>query len=171
MRPPTLPELIADLARAFPRFVRSTDPREAEQQARLYMRELSDLPLDELGAAVRQLVREIEDPWGPSVALIRRTVAERRAMLPDEGQALAQVEARMAWARGREGDAPEVHTLVREALDLVGGYPALKNAERPEVVRGQFMKVYREARARAVREVQLGRPELEPGPTRREIGP
>lgn len=149
---PTPPEILASLAQAFTRQPVTT------QTLQVYLRELEDVPADELEVAVRFLIRTSE--WFPTLRAIRERVAEQRLDLPDESTALAQVAARMAWARtdedDRDPDPPELHPAVREALDLVGGFAAFRAAEEPGVIRGQFARYYRERRGEAVQRVQAG---------------
>lgn len=149
--------LIADLVRAFPQSLKALPPGEIEALARLYERELSDLPPGLLAEAVRDLIRT--EKWFPQIAAIRERVAERALALPDESGALAQVEERMRWGRADESErapeAPGVHPLVREAVDHVGGFYAFREAQEAAILRGQFGRLYRELRARAVYEYQL----------------
>lgn len=161
MSPPTVQALIADLARAFPR------QPVTEGTLRVYVRELEDVPADLLEDAVRVLIRTAE--FFPTVRAVRETVAERTLALPSEADALSQVEARIRWGRDGDGDPPHVHALVRDALDHVGGWPSFRAAEKAEVVRGQFLRLYRGLRAEAVRDHQVAG--LAPGPRRAELGP
>lgn len=154
----TLPTLLVELSNAFPR--NALRPGTLE----VYVRELDDLPVDALEPAVRELIRTSE--FFPTIRAIRATAAELMLELPYEDDALSQVEARLRWAREpeeeREPDGPEIHALVKEALDHVGGFYAFRSAEQPAVVRGQFLKLYREMRERAVYDVQVDRPALYP---------
>lgn len=169
MPAPTVEELIADLKDAFPR------QRVSEATFEVYVRELTDVPADVLAVTVRELVRSSE--FFPSISAIRQAAAERTLTLPSEAEALTQIEARMKWAldqriQGDEHvDPPPVHPLVREALDHVGGWHAIRAAERAEVVRGQLLRIYRDLRAEAVRGAQVGPLALPGGPPRGELSP
>lgn len=136
----------------------------------LYLRELADLPDDVLERAVSQIIRTKRESWFPTIGEIRAVAAELVLALPGEADALGQVEARLAWGILRQGDPPDVHPLVREALDHAGGFKALRHSESPTVVRGQMMAYYRDLRARAIRDAQVA-PALPPAPERRAIGP
>lgn len=149
--------LIADLVRAFPQSLAKLPPGEIEKLAVLYERELSGLPPGLLADTVRDLIRT--EKWFPPIATILEQAAERALGLPDEPGALAQVERRMLWARMDESErppeAPEVHPLVREAVDHVGGFHAFRETQEAAMLRGQFGRFYRDLRARAVREYAL----------------
>lgn len=139
---------IADLARAF--------PRQAVERGTLavYVRELQDVPAEVLALSVRDLIRTSE--WFPTVRAIREQAAERMLDLPSETDALAQVGARIEWAREQSGDAPPVHPVVREALDLAGGFHRFRSADQASIVHAQFLKAYRERRGAAVRDAVTG---------------
>lgn len=166
--PPTPQQILADLGRAFPR--QTIDG----ETFRVYLRELEDVPAGALDEAVRSLIRTSE--FFPSVRAIRETVAERTLQIPLEAAALEQVHRRIAWARDdeadRDGVPPDLHPLVRDALGHVGGFSAFKTADEPGVVRGQFLRLFREVRAAAVRDAQLGDlAALEPGERQRALSP
>lgn len=157
-------DLLARLAEAFPRVVLSG------QTVALYAEALSDLDRGELAATVDEIIGTRRDDRFPTIGEIRATNAERTLGLPDEVAALTMIERRLAWARlpdGERGAGPTVHPLVAEALALVGGYHGLKSSERPEVTRGQFLRYYREMRAKAVRGAQHA---LSAAPTRARLG-
>lgn len=159
----TIGAVLADLKLAFPREV-VTNERVA-----LYVRELADIPDAALQAACQHVIRN--GRFFPLVAELLDAAAEHTLALPSEGAALDQIEARIAWGRNRGHDdtsAPEVHPLVQEALQRVGGFYAYKNAEKPSVIRGQFLGVYREARASTIREAKHA-PALPSAPERKEL--
>ena len=142
MSEPTVHGMVEYLARAFPR-----QPFDIGQ----YERELADCPPALLGQAVRGLLR-VPGEWCPSIGDVRGKVAELLLGLPSERDAARQVDARIAWARNQEGDPPAVHALVREAVQHVGGWHSIRAADRPEVVRGQLLRFYRDARSAEIRE-------------------
>lgn len=99
----------------------------------VYVEMLSDIPDDELAAAVRSLIGSEE--WRPPVARIRRAVVEAREQLPAPAEATAGYEALEAWAQrssvawGAQPAPPEqpaVHPTVLAAWETVGSgaYPA-----------------------------------------------
>jgi hypothetical protein len=139
---------------------------------RVYLRELDDIPLAVLEQTVRELIRTSE--FFPTVRAIREAAAERTLNLPGEEEALAQIEARIRWAREDEetrGDPPSVHPLVVRALEHVGGFHGYRSADEPGVVRGQFLRLYRDLRGRAIHDAKVGAIEIEPGQERRALGP
>lgn len=142
----TVADCVADLKAAFPR-----DKCPPETFA-IYLRELGDLPVDVLQAAARDLIRTCR--FFPSIAEIRAAAAEFLLGLPTETEALAQVEARLRWTRDREGEAPAVHPLVRQAAEHVGGFSTFRATDAPSVIRGQFLNIYRDLRSRGIRDVQ-----------------
>ncbi|MFL5313057.1 MAG: hypothetical protein ACJ79H_21705 [Myxococcales bacterium] len=138
----------------------------------LYLAELSDLPPAAVEAAARELIRTSD--FFPTIKALREAAVERLLSLPTEAQALAQIEARMGWARKSEdarGDPPEVHPLVREALDRVGGWHAFRATDEAGVVRGQFLRLYRDLRSTSVKEAQVGDLGLPAGPARLALEP
>lgn len=152
--PLLLNDIIADLAAAFPRMKIDRDT------LRVYIADLEDLPIDVVDVAVRDLRRTHE--WFPTISHIREATAERMLGLPSESEALAQVDDRIRWARERDeapdaNERPDVHPLITEALDSVGGFYALRTAKEPHIVRGQFLRLYRDARSSRIRDVQLSR--------------
>lgn len=164
--PLTPQQILADLARAFPRQTFDAGT------LRVYLRELDDVPPEALDLATRALIRTSE--FFPTVRAIRERVAEHTLELPGEAAALEQVYARVAWARDDEADRvgspPPIDPLVRQALDQVGGFSAFKTADEPGVIRGQFLRLYRETRAAAIHDTQIGTLELGAGPERKALG-
>lgn len=136
-------EQIADLIAAFPRDKITLDT------AKIYIAKLSDIPPDMLALAVHDLCCTSER--FPTIRAIREAVAERTLAVPSEAEALMQIEA---WVTGRV----EPHPLARRVLRLIGGTYAYRTAENPSVIRGQFLRLYREQRAAAVREALVGAP-------------
>ena len=135
-------DFVAALKDAFPR--QEVKSRTFE----IYVEELSDIPLPTLGAVVKVLIRTSE--FFPSIRAIREAAAEITLGLPNEDEALSQVERRIAVRGG------DVHPDVKRALDHVGGYFVFKSTSEPSVVRGQFLRIYREIRADRIRAFQVG---------------
>ena len=137
----TVADVVGYLARGFPR-----QPIDRDQ----YIRELADVPVGVLAAAVQQSLRTPGE-WVPSVGDIRARCAEQMLGLPSEREAAQQVDGRIRWGRAKDGEPPTVHPLVREAVDHVGGWHSIRSSDRPEVVRGQMLRFYREARDAEIR--------------------
>lgn len=182
---PTIPQLIADLKRAFPR------ERIPTETLAIFVRELADVDPAVLDEAVRTIIRGSR--YFPTIAEIRDVAASRVLGLPDEAEALAQAD-RYSFADPQPVDCPhpsyeealdcrrcqgtgvrytvtvDIHPLVREALDLVGGRHGYRTADEPSVVRGQFLRLYRSLRDRAHREAMVGEiTALPPGVPRLEL--
>lgn len=129
-----------------------------------YARRLDDLPPSVLEQAVERLIDTSER--FPTLRAIREAAAEITLDLPDEEAALAQVEARMAYARQAnfemsEAKRPPLHPLVARAVDHVGGFYAIRTADEPAVVRGQMLRLYRAERAAAIMGAQVRKPRAE----------
>lgn len=151
MPPPSRKDLLQELANAYPR------QAVPDATVMVYLRALQDVPPAELERAIRALIRESR--FFPAVSEILERVAELALALPSEPDALAQIEARMRWARlpeREQGDPPVVHPLVLEALARVGGWHTFRNAEDATVIRGQYGRLYRDLRASAIRLRQSG---------------
>lgn len=148
---PARTRILASLEHAYPRQPLRPDT------AAVYMRELADIPDDLLDGAVRAVIRESQ--WFPTVAEIRAKAADLQLGLPSEPDALAQIQARMEWARQPEadrGDPPALHPLVDEALRRVGGWHSFRSTDQATIIRGQFGRLYGELRAGAIRATQVG---------------
>lgn len=143
-----------------------------EPTFKLYLRELSDLDPADVDAACRECMRT--DEWFPTVARIRKLATERRLALPSEVEALEQVEQRIAWARlpddERPDEAPQLHPLVKQSLDLVGGGFAFRSARDPSVIRGQFLRLFRESREASMRSAIVAQAALPAGEPTKQLG-
>lgn len=139
------------------------------ETVKAYLANLEDVPPPALEQAVRRLIRT--GTFFPLISEIRAAVAEQKLLFPTEAEALAQVYGRIRWQRETEGEGepPPVHPLVKSALDLVGGYAALRAADEPGVIRGQFLRLYREMRSSGLQEAQIGALALPPPPERKAL--
>jgi hypothetical protein len=144
-------QALADLARAFPQKAISLDT------LRVYRRELDDLDPAAVAEACRMLTRLSE--FFPTVRAIREQVAEAALALPSETEALAIVD----------NQRRPFDPTVKQALDAVGGMHAWRSTSEPAVLRGQFVRAYRELRASAIRSYVVGDLALEAGPQLREL--
>jgi hypothetical protein len=98
----------------------------------LYASMLNDLDDAATMAAVRRLVRR--STFLPSVAEIRREVAEAQLGLPTPEEAAESVF--------RDGGPGSLHPRVRESLMAIGGPWAVRTSETPGILRSQFVKDY-----------------------------
>lgn len=151
-------EIIKDLIDAFHWY---SLPRPA---AGLYVEKLGDLPAGALEFAVNEVICT-ETRYFPSIGLLRSIAASHTLALPSPTGALAQIQDRITWAHTDEdtrGDAPLVHPTVKQALDLVGGFAAFRTAEESTIIRGQFLRLYKELREDTIHEATAGRLALPP---------
>lgn len=152
--------------------LRWTFPQSKIEAATLevYAERLVDIPLPVLEQAVERMMDT--GTWFPTLAAIRSAAAEIMTDTPTEDEALAAVEDIISWARlpeDQRGPRPALHPVARKALDHVGGFYAFKNTE-PAIIRGQFLRLYRDLRAREILAVQVrDLPELDPGHNRPEL--
>jgi hypothetical protein len=123
--------VVAELALAFPASDVTPDT------VRLYVRALSDVPLDQLEVAVQELIATRTSAFLPTVAEIRLVAVRRALGAPSEVEALEQVIEYLA----DQGHPP--HRCVHRALHAVGGAYAWRVSENPSVLRGQFLAAYR----------------------------
>lgn len=131
--------VIGMLIAAFP------STKAGEATVRVYVRDLADLPVDEVERAailLRATVRFL-----PTIAEIRATVAEERLGLPSPIEAW-EIVAAAAFERKRppEGTPSEV---IR-AREIVGGASAIRETTNPSILRAQFLAAYDELRRHAV---------------------
>lgn len=149
----TIPEIVASLRLAYPR------QEFPDESVRWYIRQLADLDPSAVETAVMRLQRRSE--WLPSIAEIRREVAEDTLQLPS-------VED--AWVIASRGALKEAPPEVRAAADAVGGRGSIKMSERPEAMSRWFRDEYRARRERAILEFAGANavpvsPATLPGPT------
>lgn len=143
----TLIDLMEILCDAYPR------EKLPDKTLKLYIRTLADLPVDVLEEAIWEIVATLK--YMPTIAVIRAVACERILALPTEEEALGQVDALMASrASGSPQDAPALHPLTREAVDLVGGFQAFREARNPGAQRQSFLGIYRRLRERRLTETQ-----------------
>lgn len=144
----TVAALLTKLARAFPR--EKVRPETFE----LYATDLHQVDPEVLDAAVTRIIRTSE--FFPTVRAIREACAEILLDLPTEAEALAQAEAVARWqSEGMTGDAPPVHALTEQAVRLVGGYREFRINNRPNEIRSQFTRYYRDLRNGLVTDVAV----------------
>lgn len=130
-------EAVAYLANAYPRQPMPDKSMQAYAQA------LADLPDQAVAAAAWRLIRRSE--WLPSIADIRREVAEARLELPT-------VEDAWQIARGTPAQRAAAHATVLAAIDDVGGLHEIRTTTRASIVRAQFRQAYESRREQAILE-------------------
>lgn len=157
-------ELVARLMAAWPR--QAVEASTVE----VYVRALGDLDHRAAREAVSELILAAE--WFPTVAAIRRAVAERTLGLPSAAEAWALVNdpdrrrVALGWVEyddDAEGTGEVRHEpentaaaeLLRGALDHVGGTWELRHTNAPHVTRREFMAEYDRRRDDALRVAML----------------
>jgi hypothetical protein len=148
-------KLVAVLKAAYPR-----QPIPPET-TRLYAAQLVDLPADAVQQAVRDLIAS--SPYFPTLADIRKRVAELQLGAPSAWQAWEEVEQQCQAASRHEGGIWEPyrprwsHPLVERAVKLMGGFWQLYDSQRLSIERAQFLRLYEQARSEAVQTAAQGR--------------
>lgn len=124
--------------------LRAAYPRQdfPDETVALYVEMLGDLPDGEVVDAVKRLVKR--STFLPSVAEIRREVAEAALRLPTPAE---------AWRMVNDAATQNLLPLeVAEAMRDVGGRYAIRTSEQPSVIRSQFLKLYESRREQALLE-------------------
>jgi hypothetical protein len=123
--------------------LRAAYPRQAfpDESVSFYARKLRDLDPDELLAAIDRLTNR--SSFLPSVAEIRREVAEARLNLPN----LAE-----AWEIAMCGSLRDAPAPVRGAAEYVGGRWAILHTDNLVALRAQFREQYDRLREQALLE-------------------
>jgi len=129
----------------------------SQETTEVYVQYLQDLELKAARAAIDRLVATSE--WFPTVAEIRRVVAELVCQLPSPES--AWVEVMRELNRCHEYERPEWSCdLVREAVGAVG-WRRMQMSENLSVERGQFLRIYGDLRRGELEECNvrsLGQP-------------
>ena len=135
----------------------------------LYADLLHDLEIVAVTAAVRDLL--LSEDRTPSIARIRRKVAEQAGVLaPSAGQAWGEV-TRCAAEYGRGAKVPWSHPAIAETVRAIGWYEICMSTNQ-ETLRAQFTRIYEDAQQRFDRSVvtEPGRLSLGDGADRRPEG-
>lgn len=121
--------------------LRDAYPRQdfPDRSVALYGAELADLDDAVVLRAVRRLIRR--RTWLPSIAEIRLEAAEETLPLPTPEQ---------AWEAARQGSGGRWPTVLRDAVQDVGGPWALRTSTKPEIIHAQFLKAYAARREHAL---------------------
>jgi len=132
------------LAEALER-MRAAYPRQpfGDVAVRVYAEQLRDIDGQTVLDAVNRLLNT--SPYMPTIADIRREVAEHELALPSPEE---------AWELALAGNItiPEV----ARAVKAVGGRWTIAHTDRPETLRSQFRKHYEGVRAKAIRNAAVG---------------
>lgn len=129
-----------------------------QARAAAYVEMLSDLPPEQVAAAVRVLCCR-GGRFLPTIAEIREVIAEAESGLPAVELAWGEVMAQVRRV-GRYRVPRWTSQAIADAVAALGGWQAVCDADNEGVIRGQFAKAYRATRARDVSGRQLGAPAL-----------
>lgn len=111
-----------------------------KEQVDLWVELLQDIDDKSLMEASKDLTSS-PGQWPPTIGELRHRATEISMGL------LATPSAVEAWERVLDlikGEAIQLHDDEKRALKFVGGTWAVKNSERPDVLRSQFLKAYNE---------------------------
>jgi hypothetical protein len=142
--------------------LRDAFPRQdfPDRSVALYSRMLADMDGAAVTEAVLRLIRRCT--WLPSIAEIRLEVAEGECQLPTAAEAWS-----VACVPVEELHGVPPHELVMESIKACGGRWNIIHADRPEIIRTQFLRDYEERRRSALLEASGASPtphvSLEPG--------
>jgi hypothetical protein len=147
-----LSKCVAALVAAYPR------TQVSPETLSVYLRQLRDLPIEEVEQAVGELLNGSE--FFPAIAEIRVAVFERRLCLPPIGEAVQQL------TRGRSKD--DFHPLVWEARMAIGdSYDWRERGDAMMVA--QARKVYEDLRRLRLADANRESAGLLPPPPRLEL--
>ena len=154
-------QVISVLAAAYPNWGVN------EATIEVYHELLGDLDGDVVKAAAKAWA--MSEKWPPTVADLRSMSAEMLGVTaPAPEEAWGEV-MQIAQVYGHRGARPEwSHPAISAAVSSMG-FRDICLSERPDVVRGQFLKVYEGYRSRSERQT-ITSPSLSAGTQRIELG-
>lgn len=126
-----------------------------EQAIELWYRELQDLTVDVLSAALRKWVHT--ETWPPTIAELRIMAAEIvNGPAPDWGEAWGEV-VRAIGRHGiyREAEALKSMSPLTQAAVKRIGWHDICMSENPETLRAQFRQIYQVVEQRETQDRQL----------------
>lgn len=147
-------DILVMLKACYPNFKLALNSKESKY----WVANLIDLEFEKTFIAAQQLTKTLK--WAPSIAEIRAAYTE--LLLPD------LVDAEQAWgmvvqAINKHGgiystDAAmnELPRQVQEAVKWIGGIKAISQADKPDVLRGQFTRAMDAVNKRVTKELSLG---------------
>lgn len=104
-----------------------------------------------LQAAIAKTIANVKYP--PTCADINLEMRALYSMgLPSEGEAWAAVDDAKDYHDFADYSPCDAHVppIVAEAVRLIGGWPAIDYADNKDVIRGQFIRFYRELKERTI---------------------
>jgi hypothetical protein len=145
--PRDIAQIIAILSAAFPNF------KPSEMTPEVYYQTLSDLPADELKAAVLHCITQSGRAFAPSVGEIRGAVGEIRSLsanVPSSFQAWQEVQQQILINGGDYGKPEWSSPLVEEAVKRMG-WRNLRMSEDQTADRARFLQCYEQIVDRATK--------------------
>jgi hypothetical protein len=145
--PNDIQQIINMFLAAFPNF------KPTELTPEIYYQTLSDIPADELKAAVLHCITQSGRAFAPSVGEIRGAVAELRsfaANVPSSFQAWQEVQQQILINGGDYGNPEWSSPLVEEAVRRMG-WRNLRMSEDQTADRARFLQCYEQIVERATK--------------------
>lgn len=139
MKPVEAAELVAVIALTY------STPAWADETLRIWQRMLCDLDVTLATAVVEEWIRTRDER--PSIAAIRRGVADRQFVTPDGTKLFLPPDE--AWdfvdgcfgSVGQYREFPDTHPLVKQAVERMG-WVSMCTSTNKDVLRGQFRHAY-----------------------------
>ena len=109
-----------------------------------YHEMLKDLPYDLVNAGVKKVIAEYEYPVIPTIGAIRKAVFSVKNMDRLTGPQAYKLVVRAVSSFGHYREREALESMPEEVAEVVEsmGWRDICLSERPDVVRGQFLKMY-----------------------------
>lgn len=147
--PRDIEQIINMLEVAFPNF----HPKDVKMTKEIYWQTLSDIPTDELKAAVLHCVTEAGRAFAPTIGEIRGTVADLRAAAANVPSSYgAWEEVRRAMSEIGSYGVPEWSSLLVARVVSSLGWRNLCMSENQTADRARFIQAYEQLMDRAMSE-------------------
>jgi hypothetical protein len=139
----------------------------SKEQMDVYFDALNDIPFDVLKSACKRAIQEQTENWLPAVGRIRALASEAmNGLLPLAGQewnAVLTAVRRFGYLRPGEAMAT-LSPIAQQAVRSIGGFLAICDADKTQILFAQFRGAYEAAAARESQFRQLSesvRPRIE----------
>jgi hypothetical protein len=123
--------------------LQSAYPRQEfeDDMIRVYTRMLADLPYNIAQQAVMSLISTSK--WLPTIAEIREAAVNTACPIPHVEDAYEKAR----WAV-RRGDSSDIHPLIRQTINAMGGIEYMGRNEMPEPMWHEWRRMYTAMRER-----------------------